>query len=903
MTTPGSRLAWSRVARGARVVPVLLLHGFNALFTPNGTAITGVNLSVTADSLWWFGAIATFDAGVVRDWIDLRQGLQWTERAQPTQRTQLDIGAIEVLLTDVDLAATQLFASRDSVIETLLTAEVGPTDTTIHVVSTADFDPASGVFWIGREAITYSGTTGTTFTGCARGQYGSAAARHTYAVTTGGSIDLPSALSAMGEVTGLPASVWLAEIEAGVIVALQLEFVGHVGADATVDESGDGWRLPIDHAIHRLELPLPTQTVQVFGFAHPGNNGARSNVNAALTGFRRTPDCPIPLAMVVYDTTPTTVYKLALTGDAAPPDAGGWHATREAYVDAFNTALNQTLAGGDTANLSLTGDVLTLAVYFGSITTAWRLDVLAPWNPTIFTSFGYIASTYHYTFSLPGPMPTAWVPVEINSSIFLTAGDYAVVPSVVGVVSSSPRLEVWWMLAFGQGSEAKYARITARNSTGGVNVLTCDCVDPVDLAPALLPGAPPYARTPGADRFVLTQPTPGRLCLQVRADHWVDALERIVSELSADAGDLLGECFNWADMRALATAFQGPTFALTRQYVIDEQQTVLDLAQNEAAFSGFALVLKGGRVSIARIADFAASEATDVTIQSADLTVGAPKPQPQRARDGVTNVYKVTLPNGQLVQVVDRGSVGVYGQSKVELSSRAPGGSIPPGTGAAALYSAIFAQGSQALGPWRRPPYHGIVTVTLKDYDLSLGELLRVTLWRLPNDQGGRGVVSQVAQVIARGPKLYVESEGSVQYTFRLNPPLVAGWAPSIFVASGGVAGHDVTADTTTFGSSGAAPAGRDPTYGFAVGDLVRMVQINTTTPVAATQHEVTGVTATKLTLNPAPTIPAASALAAVVIYDDWTTVTTAQKQGGWCWLAPRATVALDAGTPAKRWA
>ena len=63
--------------------------------------------------------------------------------------------------------------------ETQLTAEVGKTDTTINVASTAAF-PATGAIHIHRERITYTGKTGTTFTGCTRATADHA---HTYSPT------------------------------------------------------------------------------------------------------------------------------------------------------------------------------------------------------------------------------------------------------------------------------------------------------------------------------------------------------------------------------------------------------------------------------------------------------------------------------------------------------------------------------------------------------------------------------------------------------------------------------------------------------------------------------------------------------------------------------------------------
>ena len=60
---------------------------------------------------------------------------------------------------------------------TTLSAGINNSVTTIPVVSTADFQN-TGAFIIGSEVITYTGKTATSFTGCARGQFGSSNSAH-----------------------------------------------------------------------------------------------------------------------------------------------------------------------------------------------------------------------------------------------------------------------------------------------------------------------------------------------------------------------------------------------------------------------------------------------------------------------------------------------------------------------------------------------------------------------------------------------------------------------------------------------------------------------------------------------------------------------------------------------------
>lgn len=77
--------------------------------------------------------------------------------------------------TTVD-TATQLYTAVNGV-QTTLTAGISNSDTVVPVTDTTSF-PSVGYFVVGTEIISYTGKTGTTFTGCTRGANGSVAASH-----------------------------------------------------------------------------------------------------------------------------------------------------------------------------------------------------------------------------------------------------------------------------------------------------------------------------------------------------------------------------------------------------------------------------------------------------------------------------------------------------------------------------------------------------------------------------------------------------------------------------------------------------------------------------------------------------------------------------------------------------
>ena len=77
---------------------------------------------------------------------------------------------------------TNLTSSLSAVSYTVLNTALSVSATTITVASTSGF-ASSGSLYIGTEIITYSGLTGTTFTGCSRGTGGTTASN--YAIRTG----------------------------------------------------------------------------------------------------------------------------------------------------------------------------------------------------------------------------------------------------------------------------------------------------------------------------------------------------------------------------------------------------------------------------------------------------------------------------------------------------------------------------------------------------------------------------------------------------------------------------------------------------------------------------------------------------------------------------------------------
>lgn len=899
--TVGTRMAWSTVAQGTRTVPVLLIAGVNAVFVPEGMSVASVSLSGTVDSLWWpSGSLSN-----VKAWMSLAQGISWSERARAADAQALEIGAIEIILSDVGGAATALFSQRLSITGTPLTAEVTATDTTVSVVDTSAF-ASSGVIYLGREAIAYASKTSTTFAGCTRAQYGSFAQKHPYASAAGAvNTEVPEATDGPADVVGRLATLWMCTISsAGVITAAELEFVGHVGSDVVLSDSGDAWTLRIDHAVHKVGQPMRPVGVTVGGYSHVGNRGIRGSTtrtpgNSALPTFGT-----CPLYVVAKDTGYSPVYQAILSDEFADPDAGGWHPSRESFLDAWNRAA-AAITGSDIISASLMADG-RLAVRWYTGGTNRIVDVSAPWNPPGRISTN--TATASQTLTIGVPMPEAFVPVQRDSRIYLTAGDYAAVPAVPSTAVSGVTL--YYVLSIGGDNTTppRMARITANTASGGVYYLTATAIGIGDVPYAPLPpGAPPYvAPLAGLEWFTVMQPTPARVALWVECGDWVSGLEALTLALTADAGDGLSQAFDWDDMRRIVALHQ-PPFAASRRFALDGDITPLSWLLNECTLAGFALTLRRGRITVVRVAEFAVSEATDGTITTADTSASTPIPAYSRGNEPIVNRFTVTWPGSKhTVNIFDATSISLHGHQRAAFEASMPFGAVPPTWGAGAVYGAISALGLTTLGPHRRPAETVTLTTPLQQFGLQLGDVVTLTMWRVPNEARGRGVTAVAAQVIAREPSLYGE-RGEVKLTVRLSPSTVAGWTPSIFVAAGGISGAVVTADTSTFGSSGCAPTGQSPTYGFAAGDKVRLVEIDNASPATAERRTIASVTASTITLTVAPSgtmsALAASALKVILIPDDYDTSGIQASQQAYAYLGDRTTYTLASGVRARRYA
>ena len=900
-----TRFDWSVTAQGARVVPVLLLAGMPWILTPAGSGITAISPSGTLDARWWPGTGATH-ASKLRPWLDAAAGLSWSERLEPLSDAQLAVSSLRVRVVDLDLAATVAFQSQENLTRTAITAEVAPADTTIAVVDTTGF-ASSGTIYLNREAIDYSGKTGTSFTGCTRARLGSRAQRHPLG-GTGVVLGSPDVTTAPQDVDGRLATLWLATLSADgtTITAVELEYCGVVGQGPVLDEDGAAYVLDLDPAIKSLSQKLPTRTVTVGGYVHAGNNGRLIRNPAAappsggygLVGLTTT--CPLTMT-IGSTTTAGLIDHVVVLGDdttSGDPDNGGWHPSAESFLADWNRGAAEVagnIAGTDyiAAQISPSSNLLIVQAVFG---TARDYSVYWPWGGS---PGERDATTDRTAVRAAARMPEAWVPIRTESRVYLTADDYGLVPAVPTGLASG--VEALWALRLrsdfeGAARDAYYhAAITAKTSSSPQYYLT------VRALPRYL-GSTAVETTEHVVRSIQD----ATLDLYVRAPTWVDALYALVVSVSSDLAESMPDAVDWDDLAAVRDANPGP-FPVYRERVWDVENILAEFA-NEARLNGLTLAVRRGLLTMVRAGEYAPTETTVATITTGGLSRGDARPRVERGAGGLANTFELADPGRNATyRTVDRTSLAHFGAGQT-LRAKLPPGATSSLTLAQAA-QATYQLGGMLLAPHRRPTQTVTIAATLALAGAQLGDLLDASLWSVPSQTGTRGVTSRVAQVVGRAPRLFDGGVGGVQLTLRLQPQNLQGYAPGALIAAGGISGAVCTLDTSTFGARGCASpftsAGVARTDGgaatFVAGDKVRLVELDNASPTTSTQHTVVSVSGATVTLSPSPSATfatlAASAVKVALVYDDYATSTTSQRE--YAYLADNAW-AIVAGVRAR---
>ena len=876
------RINWSTASRsGACVVPGVLIAGVPHLITVPGVNIASVAWSGDSDPAWFVGSSPS-----VKGWLHTGDGAPpfvLDETASPVQGT-LKVRVPDLALYDLDGEVTRLLSSR-SLPFTLLAADLSATATTI----VTDIPSASGFFGssggtahIGRERITYTGTSGASLTGCTRGTAGTAAIA--YRAAAGHRIyAAPSGVDVLPSIINRRVTLWALLVDAsGAVVnpTLLADCRGKIGAG--LDDSRACWALPIKHVIDVLNEKADAPALSVRGIMHRGI-GFRG---ASIVG-ENVPDFNA-LCATWQAPSGGGGATMCLEEGGTEPDTG-WHPTRESFLDAWNRAaqgLSTTLradpASGTFGVFAAHGSDRRLVARFG-----WEGATVA--SPAEADEGTERTAVYSRT---PFPLACMWM----LGAVHFAHEDVAQVPSVPGTLSQD--VIAYWTLRTDRDNGFLPKRaLTSKITAVGFDSLTLESVDVQEDSHAAL---------------LITRPTPARLGLWAEGPRWHHVLRYGVLAQLADARGLdhLQDAFAWDHLEDVAQRSPGLGSAV-RRYDLDITQPLADLFTNEARLHGGALVTRHGRVSMATFPEVSITARTVADFTVNDL-LGGELPNVSQCRDDLATSFKLTLPNGDVVRIIDGAGVKESGEGE-EIEVTVPRGCLTE-TAEGLPLNTMSALGAATLGPWARPYDVAELPLTLAAVGVEIGDVISVKEWCVPNLDGGRGLHAPGLPTVAArctvfGRKIDL-SAGVVVLSVRIAGGAVYGYAPAALVSS--IAAAVLTLDTTTLGACGFAPTYREDgtetndggAYTFSVGDKVNLLEIDTETPASPFSAEVASISGATVTLDSAPGAAweaLATAGRVMLEFERWSAIVDSQKQ--WAYIADDATGQLSDGTPARRYA
>lgn len=204
-------------------------------------------------------------------------------------------------------------AFRRSALETSLTADLSTSGVTVTVADTTGW-PTAGTIHIGTEAISYTGTTPTTFTGCTRGIWGTVAQAHY--IANGADLYYPRVTDAPQGLEGRRARLYIYGPGDDPQGDGTLRWLGVCSTDAAY-EDGE-WSFTIDPITRLLSQPIGgdlAEGVPIRGIYYP--------VTA-------------PLNLFITNTT---------TGQQVVVKFTGFYADQNAFCASLTTAIAAAIAG------------------------------------------------------------------------------------------------------------------------------------------------------------------------------------------------------------------------------------------------------------------------------------------------------------------------------------------------------------------------------------------------------------------------------------------------------------------------------------------------------------------------------------------------------------------------------
>jgi hypothetical protein len=869
------------------LVVVVLISGVPVVLTPEGVRPTSVAWTGgwgAADPLWWPGRtsgdldVTMPDASVlsvVRDILDPRDVMRVSAKARPIDG-DVDVGAVSFDLSDPDGETTALLCARNAHARTLLTTELSDSATDVFVESYEGFEVAGGVATVGRETVIYSGRASSGsphLTGCTRGAFGSIARIHQVPTE-----HPPTVAAGVTSWYGRAASVWLARLsdDGLTLHSPTLVHYGVVGNGMELVANGTRFHLTIDAMTVMAQAKLPAPTFQLYGWAHRGASGA-------------------PFGQPLDSTFFADVF---LTGEASAPHGGGWHPTRESFLLAWNQQ-SVALSAGIVAAIS--DDRLTLTVTAGGSDA--RFTVEASWHDAPRSETNVPASTtYRWRSARSMPSVCVW----FDGTVKLAApGEFASIPTTLTASDSSTGATAHWILTAKTDARERVRAFIGDRDPGASTV----SLTPLDVAIEL-----PSERLA---QLLITRRTIASLGLSVGADVWWGAVRLALRAVAGQYGaDHLEDSVDWAHVASQVRRFASP-LPVAREYVFEFEDTLLATFVNEARLNGFCLGVRGGRMTVIRLAGFAPTEDVVATITNDDVLRGE-FPVTKECMDGLMMGLELERASKDQtpIRIFDTTSQAEFGDGKV-VKVKDPGFAAV-GVSDDALASGLLALVQLLTGPYAVPYTTVRLALSAAFYDLEPGDLVALTHPMIPSQDGTRGVTDLVCQV-QDVDRQVAGGRARVDVTLRMPEADLAGWAPEALIAAGGLSHASATItldDSSAWGAAcfapeesvtGAAVTDAGASW-FQVGDHVLLSEIDTLSPLTDEAFTVVSVNAAakQVTLSAVPSVAMAIAAALqykVVLRFDVYANATNTGQHLFAFIADATSRTLGSGDAADRWA
>jgi hypothetical protein len=696
---------------------------------------------------------------------------------------------------------------------TLLDAACDDNDTTVTVLSTASF-ASSGTIWIDQEAITYSGTTATEFTGCTRGAYGSKAAFHIYEPD----FSYSSAVwAAFPSFEGRRVTLWLVD---GSNVARVL-WIGRIRngprlVDGNGPDAGAMFEIQCDHvwqSERELRLGANSATCAISGF-DPND----INVQVTYSG-----------SGLIASSLARGVRPVCATLEEA---LGHVQADFEAQVASAGVDIQVARLLAEP-----TGITFEAITNVGVATTA-----LLTVGGTMASGESTESSDRRHPRTTVGPVPSALARVLAGTESTLPLNDASKLPAWTSVTTSS----------------SPYTT-TVRNVLVGdydKDVLFVFEPSAVDTAASphtvtgygfLVPLSRDAVPRSAGGQIHLDREIGLRACPRVTTTQWMDGLRYgIVAASSVVSTGIDSRNWEWSRSRR-AVGLAG-SVQPDRIWYLDGRRTVADLVRSNLILDGIALGIRNGRVSPFALTPPMAADNTAAAFTASDYIT---KTTWQRNPDGIANMVEVESPAGTVV-VNNQLSVARFGQGRA-IKLRLDGSD--DARAAAADPRELISSVLSHLNNFAEPTFVRRLRVSLAHAtDVWIGDYVSVTDWLTPNGEGGRGPSGIICQVIGREIDLAPGANGGMTLeVLSYWQGLLTGISPCCRVTSiagavlsinvsylGETSTPDDYADSTgstypfTFGDGGAS--------WFSAGDKVKLVRRDVTTVTEETGLEVLSV-------------------------------------------------------------